>query len=187
MKSTLLMILTLLTLASCGQYAKQTDMDNLEERVTTTEVKISDLENKVSANLSSISNLAISADSSSEEIAALNEALAQSNEETSGAILALITQHSANYNSLNAIIETLQGQTTSLLAKQASLELEDRVVGIFDPCPTVSSTKFKESFFEMSSGKLVAYFEDGNKRFLTVLKTGTSYRTTDSRACLFTL
>lgn len=183
-----LMILTLLTsLASCGQYAKQTDLDNAENRINEVETRLADLEGKVSANTTSINSLSASLTSTNNSISLLEQDLAEADQAFTEELQNSIAEATANSNSLLAMIETLQGQTTTLLAKQAALELEDRVIGIYDPCPLVSSTGFKESLFRMSSGKLVAYFEDGSKRFLSVLKTNMTYRTTDSRACLFTL
>lgn len=193
MKTTL-MIFALLTLASCGQYAEQKDLDNAEKktreqdnRIGKVETRLADLEGKVSANTTSINNLSASLTSTNNSISLLEQDLAEADQAFAEELQNSIDEATANSNSLLAMIETLQGQTTTLLAKQAALELEDRVVGIYDPCPLVASTGFTESFFQMASGKLVAYFEDGSKRFLSVLKTGTTYRTTDSRACLFTL
>jgi len=162
-------IFVLLFLVSCGKYATDKDLNKLGDRVDSLETQLAALENKSTANISAIESLNQSLEAV--ENAQENQGIAQN----------------ANYNSLLAMIQSLQEQTTTLLAKQAALELEDRVVGIYDPCPLVVSTGFQESLFRMSSGKLVAYFEQGNKRFLTVLKTGLRYRTTDSRACIFTL
>lgn len=190
----MLLSLCLLSFASCGQYAKQSELDDAKERdnaqddrLSNVEGRVNELEGKVSANTVSIANLSNSLADSVTSIASLREELEQSSADQANALEASIAEATATSNSLTALIEALQGQTTALLAKQAALELEERVVAIYDPCPLVASTGFTESFFLMSSGKYVAYFEEGGKRFLTVLKTGTAYRTTDKRACVFSL
>lgn len=159
---TLITLSALLALTSCGKFATKKDLNKVKDRVETLEEQINALDEKASANIESMNNLSI----------------------TLGQVE---LEAESEQNSILAMIETLQEQTTELLAKQAALELENRVVGIYDPCPSVSSNSFKESLFLMSSGQYVAYFENGNKRFLTVLKPNTNYRTTDDRACVFSL
>lgn len=183
----IIMLTVLLTTVSCGKYATDRDLNKLDNRVDEIDTRVVDLENKVNANISSIESLSNSVVLSSSSISSLQEEMEQADADNADALQNAINEATSGQNSLLAMIETLQEQTTTLLANKAALELEDRVVGIFDPCPNVVSTDFTESFFQMSSGKLVAYFENGNTRFLTVLKTGTSYQTTDSRACVFSL
>lgn len=180
-------LLLCLSLASCGQYAKQSDLDATNDKLDDVSTRLSDLSGKVSANTSAIDSLSTSYSDSQNLYQLLIQDLANADQAFAQDLQYSIDTAESTSNNLLAMIETLQVQTTELLGKQAALELEDRVIGIYDPCPLVASTSFKESLFQMSSGKLVAYFEDGNKRFLTVLKTGTAYRTTDSRACVFSI
>jgi hypothetical protein len=65
------------------------------------------------------------------------------------------------------------------------LAMEDTVVEYLDPCGNGSG--FDEVLLHTRSGKYVAYFESGSNRFLTVLQSNTTYRTTDSQKCYFTL
>lgn len=62
---------------------------------------------------------------------------------------------------------------------------ESAILEIIDPCGD-SPGEFDEIMFRLSSGELVAYFEQGSKRFLTVLNPG-NYRTTDKQSCRFTV
>lgn len=168
-----LTLLALSLLVSCGKYATKDELNDLDNRVNEVENRILELDNKIMNNGRIIERMYTNLQTQ------INQTFAE--------LEADDEKFNAEKNNVLAMIETLQAQTTELVAKQAALELEDRVIGVFDPCPSVSSNGFKESFFQMSSGKIVAYFEDGGKRFLTVLKTGTAYRTTDSRACTFTI
>ena len=70
----------------------------------------------------------------------------------------------------------------------AELETNKEVIEIYDPCPSISSKSgFKEVLFKLDNNSYVGYFENGNKRHLTVLEQGKTYVTTDDRACQFTL
>jgi hypothetical protein len=162
-------------------------MNKVKNRVGDLEVKIFDIENEVTANKVSLDDLNESLEGTKEALSIALLELQVADEENAEALQEAINEGNRSYSTLIGLIQALQSQTTILLIKQAALELEDRVVAIYDPCPLVSSTSFKESFFLMSSGRYVAYFEDGNRRFLSVLKTGVTYRTTDARACIFTL
>lgn len=181
------MTFAILSLVSCGKYATDKDLSKLKGRVSTLEEQVEKLRDQVDANVYSMGGLYADFMTSESSISALKEEMEQADETLAQDLQNAIYDATSSQNSLLAMIETLQEQTTSLLAKQAALELEDRIISVFDPCPSVSSTSYKESLFRTSSGKTVAYFEDGGKRFLTVLKTNTVYRTTDSRSCTFTL
>lgn len=182
-----LMLIALISLTSCGKYALEKDLDNANARTDELETRLAYLEARASTNVESIDNLNTSLEVVNSDLSALSEQLEQSDAAQAEALTEAISEAQSHSNSLLAMIESLQEQTTELLAKQAVFELEDRIVSIIDPCPSVSSTDYKESLFQFSSGKVVAFFEDGGKRFLTVLKTGTTYKTTDRRNCVFTL
>lgn len=95
--------------------------------------------------------------------------------------LALLeTEQSVHSGQINA----LQSSVNSLVSQMVQLQMEERVVGLFDPCPNVVYNGYKESLFRLSSGKLVAYFEQGSQRFLSVIGTG-NFQTTDGRHCNF--
>lgn len=61
----------------------------------------------------------------------------------------------------------------------------DAVVEIIDPCGD-NPGKFDEVLLRLPSGELLAYFEDGDKRFLSLIGAG-NYRTTDKQACNFSV
>lgn len=104
-----------------------------------------------------------------------------------------INQSSSNYtalqNSINTLTssnQSLQNSVNSLLSQMTQLQTQQTVVQVVDPCPNVTSNSYKEVLLKLSSGQLVAYFENSGDRFLTVLKPG-NYRTTDSRECSFSV
>jgi hypothetical protein len=81
-----------------------------------------------------------------------------------------------------------QDDIEALIARIVALETATPVISVIDPCPLVASNSgYKEMLFELSDGKVIGYFESGSKRFLTEIKRGVSYQTTDDRACIFTL
>lgn len=63
----------------------------------------------------------------------------------------------------------------------------DPIVEYYDPCN--NGPGFDEVLMRTRSGKYIAYFEEtgSSKRFLTILQSGTSYVTTDTQKCAFTL
>lgn len=58
------------------------------------------------------------------------------------------------------------------------------IVNSVDPCGD-DPNHFDEILLVTAGGDYVAYFEDGGKRFLTILECGKMYRTTDKQACNF--
>jgi hypothetical protein len=91
-------------------------------------------------------------------------------------------------NDLDAIIQAnnkaLQEQYNELLERVVELETDQPVIELVDPCPSVSA-QFREVLVRTDSS-IFAYFEQGGQRFLTALVDG-NYRTTDKRACNFTI
>lgn len=63
------------------------------------------------------------------------------------------------------------------------LENKTTVKRLIDPCGD-NPNNFDEKLIELSSGEIIAYFEQGSKRFLTSLSDG-NYRTTDAQRCNF--
>lgn len=58
------------------------------------------------------------------------------------------------------------------------------IVGVIDPCG--DGPGFDEILLQMQNGQLVAYFETGGNRFLSLLSNG-NYRTTDQQSCNFSV
>lgn len=61
----------------------------------------------------------------------------------------------------------------------------DAIVQVVDPCGD-NSGQFDEILLRLSTGELLAYFESGGNRFLSLIGPG-NYRTTDSQQCYFTV
>lgn len=97
-----------------------------------------------------------------------------------GVISGLSAQAAANESQITA----LESMIYDVQADIAELEMHAYVTELIDPCGP--SAGFDEVLIRLSSGELIAYFENGGKRFLTVLSPG-NYQTTDSQACVFTL
>jgi hypothetical protein len=57
-------------------------------------------------------------------------------------------------------------------------------VEYIDPCGTLAGS-YNEVLMKTKSGKVIAYFESGGNRFLTILKPNTLYSTTDNQHCKF--
>lgn len=65
-------------------------------------------------------------------------------------------------------------------------ELPDKSISdLIDPCGD-NPGEFDEVILKMADGTHVVYFQDGNKRFLTVLGPG-NYQTTDKQKCNFSI
>jgi hypothetical protein len=85
---------------------------------------------------------------------------------------------------IDANNSNLQSQIDDMLIRIGNLETK-KEVALVDPCPEINAS-FKEKLLRTSDGELIAYFEQGSRRFLSTLSAG-NYRTTDSRACNFTV
>lgn len=84
---------------------------------------------------------------------------------------------------LEDLIVTLQNQVLFMQTSIVNLQLQDGVVAYLDPCGAASG--YNEILLKTSSGKIVAFFESGGNRFLTILAQNTNYRTTDADKCYF--
>jgi hypothetical protein len=107
-----------------------------------------------------------------------------------GANITAINQMLINVNQDLADIQDKiayeQARINGLAVDVANLNAQDTVVESVYPCGD-RPNRFDEAFLKTKSGKLIAYFEDGGSRFLTVLTPG-NYRTTDSAPyCYFSV
>lgn len=188
------------------------DVDQLDERVTELEKKVQELQDADSNLQNLITNLdavvTANAQNASDQLEAVRVNLQdQINDIVNNELPSLkaditslggqVTSLNQLYNNLNTSIislqngaTSLQGQVNSLLTRIVALESSqgnapDRITEIVDPCPSINAT-WKEVLIKTASGKYFAYFEDGGRRFLTVLPVG-NFQTTDSRRCPFTL
>lgn len=122
--------------------------------------------------------------------------LIQAQLETNNVLLVLLKQDiNANYDLIQALEQNTEALENRLDYQQviinnhqielANLASEDTIVEQYDPCG--NGPGFDEVLLHTRSGKYLAYFESGSNRFLTVLQTNISYRTTDQQKCYFTL
>jgi hypothetical protein len=89
-------------------------------------------------------------------------------------------------DSLLANVETQQAQINDMLGDMIELEAQDTIVEYILPCGDRNGI-YDETIVRTKSGKLLAYFEDGGARFLTLLVPG-NYQTTDKTPrCSFTI
>jgi len=61
----------------------------------------------------------------------------------------------------------------------------DAIVEFIDPCGD-NPGHFDEVVLKLSTGELLAYFESGSHRFLSLIRNG-NYRTTDVQNCAFSV
>lgn len=78
-----------------------------------------------------------------------------------------------NFLSISNQVSTLDSQT------------QNSVTEIIDPCGN-NPNIYDEVIMKTRNGKFYAYFENGNKRYLSLLPPG-SYVTTDGSSCYFTI
>lgn len=92
----------------------------------------------------------------------------------------------AQYSSTLLTIVSLNSAIAALSGQVAVLESQESIVELLDPCGDMPG-QFDEVLLRTSSGKVVAYFEQGSKRFLSVLTPNQGYSTTDVQACSFSI
>lgn len=165
------LILTLVTLVSCGKHDAfnlkrmigadyNNEMDKSDSKIKDIEKRLGDLEFKVENNIVTIQDLQL-------ELDLLNDEMDENSNEKAA---------------LSTRIYALQTQINAAVIEIAELQAQESIVEFIDPCG--DSSGFDEILLKTSTGKIVAYFEQGNKRFLTILGNGT-YQTTDNQACRF--
>lgn len=85
---------------------------------------------------------------------------------------------------LEGEVNSLQASLNALQVRLTSLDTGENIVKHLDPCGDMPG-QYDEILLVTASGKVVAYFEVGNKRFLSTLEPGVLYQTTDNQACQF--
>lgn len=58
---------------------------------------------------------------------------------------------------------------------------QNAIIEVIDPCG--KQAIHDEVLIRLADGRLLAYFENGNKRYLTILNPNTVYTTTDGTSC----
>jgi hypothetical protein len=84
---------------------------------------------------------------------------------------------------INALQNTVNANIVSINNLQSSLN--GSAIKIIDVCGDYPGY-FDEVILKTNTGKYIAYFEDGGRRFLSELPVGT-YQTTDKQQCSFTV
>lgn len=86
---------------------------------------------------------------------------------------------------INSLTATVNANLVTLNNLATSVNSNGSVTKMIDVCGDKSGY-YDEVILKTNTGKYIAYFEDGGKRFLTEIQTG-SFVTTDSQACNFTI
>ena len=154
--------------------------DDLQAQINNLDSRVSQLELTVNQNAVTMAGLQVNVDTLAAQIAALQTQ--QTVDQTT-----LVTLNSQLTTALGQLL-TLQTQSNTMQSSVTALQAQDTVLEYLD-CAVgnvVDGPGFDEVIMRTKSNKLVAYFESGGKRFLTVLSVG-SYTTTDQQACNFTV
>lgn len=172
---------------SCGNFATEQDLEKLDDKVNVLSKRVAVLENDFSifeVNLNNATNNVVQLQTSITDLNVIIESIGEDQAEQLDLIAELQSQ-TAQLEQLETSINALQGQMDTVQLKLTELALEDRVVAMIDPCPQPFFTGYSEVLMRTSQGHLVAYFESGSQRHLTVLRQNVAYRTTDAKACNF--
>lgn len=202
---TVLLLLTFLSTASCGYRVTLrnhchlgTQMcDNLfgentwdlDDRLVAAEKNIAEI-NKEILSLQSMTQLLISeSQDKTAEIAQLQVLLQliQNTVTNNAAFVETVTADlQAQIDSLETSIANQQTIINDMIGDISNLASQDTVVEYIYPCGDRNGI-FDEVLMKTKSGKLIAYFESGSNRFLSLLTAG-NYSTTDqSPRCQFTV
>lgn len=165
---------------ACNSLLGQTDTDNdkrldsLEQRVSTLESDFEMQEMYIYALISQYTVL-------SDKLEVLELNIAELTEQEEQYRFQLISR----VNSLTTRMRNVQTGMAAIQAALTVLKAEDSVIGVINPCGETAGY-YNEVLMQTRSGKLYAYFENGNNRFLTLLKDG-EYRVTDGTGCQFSV
>lgn len=143
--------------------AHQKEIDSLTTMMTELVKDVRNLESQAAQQQQMLDLLDVMAQQQGANITAINQMLVQVNQDLTD------VQDKIAYQ---------QTRINSLAVDVANLQTQDAVVESVYPCGD-RANRFDEAFLKMKSGKLIAYFESGGDRFLTILSPG-SYRTADS-------
>lgn len=159
-------------------------VDDLENRVTALEGKFSTLESDLGSLSTSYATLTAVIASTQSEL----DALSDQNSAEHAQLQALLNAQDARLNTVDGLITSLQtvaNQTQAeLTGLVESLDAENRITGYLDPCGDHVG-RYDEVLIVTNQGKVIAYFQDANKRHLTVLLPNVFYQTTDAQSCTF--
>lgn len=154
--------------------------------------KLKDIANRVARieqdnanNINLINNLSLSITGVNANLAALSMTITSLSDQESDDVdylESLIAAQLSLINSLSSNISTLQDNVNDNNALLVELQTDESIDEFVDPCG--DSPGFDEVLVRTRTGKLIAFFESGSQRFLSVLTPG-SYVTTDASSCHF--
>jgi prefoldin subunit 5 len=175
----LAILVTLLLTVACGKRdplpysiakgigAEETgDIKKLDKKVKSLAEKIEDLENNFTSLNADISAV-------SDSVTELRIDMEDGDETLQGQI-----------NTLNGIVDSLQDDMDDVQEELSEVSTGQNIVRHIDPCGDQSG-HYDEILMVTQDGTVIAYFEVGNKRFLSELTPGVLYQTTDNQACRF--
>jgi hypothetical protein len=93
----------------------------------------------------------------------------------------IIAQGNTDHSSIAALQANANAQQVQLTV----IQMGDTIIKMIDPCGTTPGF-YNEVLLRTTGGKLVAYFESGSNRYLSILPPG-NYATTDGTGCNFTV
>lgn len=153
-------------------------LDNMEESVEQIQKEILSLSTQLNFMITDI-------EADSQQLTALESVLntLQNAVEANNTVIYEVTMAIAQIESRIDYNDTrIAGMLMDVVALQ---ERDDDVLEYVLPCGDRANA-FDEVIVRTASGKLLAYFESGGNRFLTLLKPG-NYQTTDGGNCKFTV
>lgn len=80
--------------------------------------------------------------------------------------------------------EKLQLEINALQAQLTLYATQQKSVSLIDPCDDYPGY-YDEVLMRIEDGRLVAFFEDNGRRYLTILIPNVAYQTTDKQKCVF--
>jgi archaellum component FlaC len=188
----LILVLSLLSLTSCGGFKKMIGAD-YDNRLDKVDNKVDDLTRRVSALESKLTTNMIVLEGHTSELYSLQIQLNEANVAASE----FEDKVGDNFNELadeitliNTKITTVNGQINLLSAQIDALVLDIAalqgyaITEIYDPCGQQGT--YDEVILRTGNNELLAYFENGSNRYLAKLPVGT-YRTTDGTHCFFSV
>lgn len=178
MKKVLIALLAL-TITNCGWKNAYDDIHDLQDQVDTLQDQVNSLNERVSAIELEIDTQIVYINDLQSQIDALGSDLDALDAYTRFQVEDLWRELFFANNKINQLIVDL----VALRVRVEGLEATDTAVELLDPCG--NGPGFDEVLVRMKSGKVVAYFESGSNRFLSVLTPNQQYRTTDGTNCNF--
>lgn len=85
---------------------------------------------------------------------------------------------------LTEVTEVIEVTETITQYVEVPVEIREDVIDVIDPCG--AEAPFDEVLLRLADGSLVAFFQQGNNRFLANIPPG-DYVTTDGTNCRFTV